>query len=91
MQQGDYASNLKCLAYADDICVLLHDQNDLYRLQVHMQQNVPVSNAKFNENKSEAFSLNGKRDLVLPRFSTNTFIWNSFKTSFINPPGKIKE
>lgn len=41
--QVDSASNLKCLAYADDVCVLLHDQNDLHRLQMHMQQYGAVS------------------------------------------------
>jgi hypothetical protein len=58
----DSESYLKCLAYADDVCVLLQDHNDLHRLQIHMQQYGAVSNAKFNEHKSEAFSLNGNRD-----------------------------
>lgn len=58
----DNAPGIKCLAYADDVCVLLQDHNDLHRLKLHMDQYAKVSNAKFNDNKSEAFSLNGKRD-----------------------------
>ncbi|KAK4520638.1 uncharacterized protein ATC70_006516 [Mucor velutinosus] len=45
---------VKCLAYADDVCVLLRDELDLYRLQLHMANYAAVSNAKFNEDKSEA-------------------------------------
>lgn len=53
---------LKLLAYADDVCLLLSDQNDFSRAQLHMQQYTSVSNAKFNIDKTEAFSLNGKLD-----------------------------
>ncbi|KAK4520700.1 uncharacterized protein ATC70_006578 [Mucor velutinosus] len=52
---------VKCLAYADDVCVLLRDELDLHRLQLHMANYAAVSNAKFNEDKSEAFSLSGRR------------------------------
>ncbi|GAN07262.1 hypothetical protein MAM1_0154c06757 [Mucor ambiguus] len=52
---------VKCLAYADDVCVFLRDELDLYRLQQHMANYSAVSNAKFNEDKSEAFSLSGRR------------------------------
>ncbi|KAK4513906.1 uncharacterized protein ATC70_005913 [Mucor velutinosus] len=52
---------VKCLAYADDVCVLLRDELNLYRLQQHMAKYAAVSNAKFNEDKSEAFSLSGSR------------------------------
>ncbi|KAG2228632.1 hypothetical protein INT48_001336 [Thamnidium elegans] len=38
------------------------DQNDLRRAQHHMQRYTLVSNAKFNIDKTEAFSLNGKLD-----------------------------
>jgi exonuclease III len=62
MLSEESTSNLKCLAYADDVCVLLHDQNDLHRLKFHMADYGRVSNARFNEHKSEAFALNGKRD-----------------------------
>lgn len=51
----------KCLAYADDVCVFLRDELDLSRLQHHMARYAAVSNAKFNEDKSEAFSLSGTR------------------------------
>ncbi|CEP07325.1 hypothetical protein [Parasitella parasitica] len=52
---------IKCLAYADDVCVFLRDELDLHRLQTHMTNYAAVSNAKFNEDKSEAFSLSGGR------------------------------
>lgn len=52
---------IKCLAYADDVCVLMKDEQDLNRLRFHMGRYAAVSNAKFNEDKSEAFSLNGRR------------------------------
>ncbi|KAK4519880.1 uncharacterized protein ATC70_010124 [Mucor velutinosus] len=55
------SSAIKCLAYADDVCVLLRDELDLYRLQQHMANYAAVSNAKFNDDKSEAFSLSGRR------------------------------
>ncbi|KAK4515183.1 Glycerophosphocholine phosphodiesterase [Mucor velutinosus] len=58
---------IKCLAYADDVCVLLRDELDLYRLQQHMANYAAVSNAKFNEDKSEAFSLSGRRSLAWVR------------------------
>jgi hypothetical protein len=59
----DSEPNLKCLAYADDVCVLSQDHNDLYCLQIHIQQYGAVSNVKFNEHKSEAFSLSGNKDI----------------------------
>ncbi|KAG0747128.1 hypothetical protein G6F57_009568 [Rhizopus arrhizus] len=49
---------LKLLAYADDVCLLLRDQNDFSRAQHHMLQYTSVSNTKFNIDKTEAFSLN---------------------------------
>jgi hypothetical protein len=55
-------SNLKYLAYADDVCVFLHNQNGFNLLQSCMAYYGRVSNARFNEHNSEAFSLNGKRD-----------------------------
>lgn len=51
---------LKLLAYADDVCLLLRDRSDFTRAQRHMMQYTSVSNAKFNIDKTEAFSLNGK-------------------------------
>lgn len=61
---------LKLLAYADDVCLLLRDQNDFSRAQHHMLQYTSVSNTKFNIDKTEAFSLNGNRDTS----------WNSLLT-----------
>lgn len=52
---------VKCLAYTDDVCVLLRDKHDLHRLQYHRTNYAAMSNAKFNEDKLEAFSLNGRR------------------------------
>ncbi|KAG1067861.1 hypothetical protein G6F61_013339 [Rhizopus arrhizus] len=45
---------IKCLAYADDICVFLDNPDELGLLHYHMQRYSDVSNAKFNEDKSEA-------------------------------------
>lgn len=53
---------IKCMAYADDVCVFLRDNNDLERLHHHMDQYASVSNAKFNQHKTEAFALNGRQD-----------------------------
>lgn len=56
------APAIKLLVYADDVCILLRDQNDLHRAQHHMHRYTLVSNAKFNIDKTEAFALNGKFD-----------------------------
>jgi hypothetical protein len=53
---------VKTLAYADDICTILHNQDDYYRLLYHLELYSSVSNAKFNQQKTEAFSLSGKPD-----------------------------
>jgi hypothetical protein len=50
----------KILCYADDALVLVHDVDDLYRLKSHMGLFCNASNAKFNYNKVEAFSLSGR-------------------------------
>jgi hypothetical protein len=56
------AYNVKTLAYADDVCAILHNQDDYNRLQSHLNQFSKASNAKFNQSKIEAFSLNGNQD-----------------------------
>jgi hypothetical protein len=53
---------VKTLAYADDICTILQNQDDYHRLQYHLERYSSVSNAKFNQQKTEAFSLSGKYD-----------------------------
>ncbi|KAG1152986.1 hypothetical protein G6F37_000053 [Rhizopus arrhizus] len=53
-------SPLKVLAYADDVCVLLHFTDDYYRLRHHLDRYESVSNAKVNIHKTEAFSLDGR-------------------------------
>lgn len=52
--------NTKILCYADDALVLVHDIEDLSRLNHHMDVFCNASNAKFNFNKVEAFSLSGQ-------------------------------
>jgi exonuclease III len=52
---------LKCMAYADDVCVFLSNPADLTRLHDHIQAYTAVSNALFNHHKTEAFALNGRR------------------------------
>lgn len=53
---------IELLAYADDVCLLLKDPHDFTLVHDHMQKYTMVSNAKFNVDKTKAFSLNGKRD-----------------------------
>ncbi|SAM09000.1 hypothetical protein [Absidia glauca] len=53
---------VKCLAYADDVCILLSSYPEFLRLQHHLDQYASVSNAKFNKDKPECFSLNGSPD-----------------------------
>jgi hypothetical protein len=50
---------IKCLAYADDVCLILTNPQELDRVKIHMDNYARVSNAKFNENKTEVFSLSG--------------------------------
>ncbi|KAG1144841.1 hypothetical protein G6F37_009667 [Rhizopus arrhizus] len=48
---------LKVLAYADNMCVLLHPTDDYCHLRHHLDRYGSVSNAKINIHKTEAFSL----------------------------------
>jgi len=50
----------KLLCYADDVLVFVHDRTDLDRLQIRMSRYCGASNAKFNHNKVEAFSVYGR-------------------------------
>ncbi|KAG1471453.1 hypothetical protein G6F56_002116 [Rhizopus delemar] len=56
---SDTEHRMKTLAYADDICTILHNVNDYDRVHHHLLQYSIVSNAKFNKSKTEAFSLTG--------------------------------
>ncbi|OBZ81689.1 hypothetical protein A0J61_10262, partial [Choanephora cucurbitarum] len=56
----DQRQQIKCLAYADDICVFVKDREDFSRLQIHLQAYGAVSNARFNQHKTEAFALDGR-------------------------------
>ncbi|KAI8081099.1 hypothetical protein BDF21DRAFT_324200, partial [Thamnidium elegans] len=53
---------LELFAFADDVCILLSNQNGPSRTRLHMQQYILVSNDKFNIDKIEAFWLNDKLD-----------------------------
>ncbi|KAG1049853.1 hypothetical protein G6F43_007845 [Rhizopus delemar] len=46
-----------CLAYADDVYLLLSNPTELRHTSIHMRNYAAVSNAKFNDNKTEVFSL----------------------------------
>lgn len=50
----------KVLCYADDALVFVHDSNDLSRLDDHMSLYCAASNAKFNNDKVQAFSVSGR-------------------------------
>ncbi|KAG0737661.1 hypothetical protein G6F57_012742 [Rhizopus arrhizus] len=50
---------VKILAYADDICIMVDSVPDYNRLHHHLNWYSMVSNAKFNEEKTEAFALSG--------------------------------
>ena len=52
--------SLKVLAYADDVCDLLHSTDDYCHLRHHLDCYGSVSNAKINVHKTEAFSLDGR-------------------------------
>jgi len=54
------AERTKVLCYADDALVFVHDPGDLSRLQIHMTRYCSASNAKFNYNKVDAFSVSGR-------------------------------
>lgn len=63
-QIQDEVFNIKTSAYADDICTFLSRPEDYQLLQLHLNQYATVSNAKFNQSKTEAFSINGQKDVV---------------------------
>ncbi|KAK4510370.1 Vacuolar protein sorting-associated protein 70 [Mucor velutinosus] len=50
----------RLLCYADDALVFVHDAQDLSRLQLHMSRYCAASNAKFNCDKVQAFSVSGR-------------------------------
>jgi hypothetical protein len=49
----------KILCYTNDALVLVHDVDELYRLKSHMGLFCNASNATFNYNKVDTFSLSG--------------------------------
>ncbi|KAG0743193.1 hypothetical protein G6F57_009077 [Rhizopus arrhizus] len=50
---------VKILAYADEIYVILDNASDYHRLHCHLNWYSRVSNAKFNQENTEAFALSG--------------------------------
>ncbi|CEP20108.1 hypothetical protein [Parasitella parasitica] len=77
---------VKTIAYADDVCVVLKTQDEFTRLQNHLIQYSNVSNTKFNQTKTKAFSLNGIRMLtgnvifssIASQRTTQNFLLNHF-------------
>ncbi|CEP08908.1 hypothetical protein, partial, partial [Parasitella parasitica] len=53
-------STTKVLCYADDALVFVHNVDDFYRVQLHMERYCAASNAKFNNSKVQAFSVSGR-------------------------------
>lgn len=52
---------MKLLAYADDLCIFLSNQQDFHRAMAHLTAYNQASNAKVNVSKTEVFSLSGAR------------------------------
>ncbi|KAG2196063.1 hypothetical protein INT47_008157 [Mucor saturninus] len=65
---------IKCLAFADDVCAIIQDALEMDGLEYQMDKYAKVSNAKFNEDKSEAFSLNEVFRPTITIFTFNTEI-----------------
>lgn len=71
-------TSIKLLAYADDVCTLLHTPSDFQLLQKHLDWYAAVSNAKFNTAKTEVFTLAGKplndtwREALIPHQITTS-------------------
>ena len=55
---GNHRTKLLC--YADDALVFVHNTQDLSRLETHMTNYCLASNAKFNNDKVQAFSVSGR-------------------------------
>ncbi|CAO3600825.1 unnamed protein product [Absidia cylindrospora] len=77
--------NIKFLAYADDICVFLSTPTDFTRLQHHMTAYTQVSNAHFNQHKTEAFSLSGTQDDDWQRILESHDITNFYHRFSLTP------
>jgi exonuclease III len=77
--------HVKTIAYADDICAILNSQEDFNKVQHHIAQYSRVSNAKFNQSKTEAFSLNGNKDNGWSTFLHQENI-STYFTKFSNEP-----
>ncbi|KAG1136317.1 hypothetical protein G6F37_012049 [Rhizopus arrhizus] len=77
--------SVKTIAYADDVCVILKTQDDFTRLRYHLSQYSQVSNAKFNQAKTEAFSLNGDKDVDWERYLLHHNI-STYHTKYSSEP-----
>lgn len=57
----DQNIQVKLIVYANDICILIDSPSDFERLNSHLQRYSNISNTKFNNHKTEAFSLSGNK------------------------------
>ena len=78
--------SIKTIAYTDDVCVILDSPEEWPHLQRHLTQYAAVSNAKFNQDKTEAFSLSGEKSVewlsLLTEQSISTYYHKHSSTSF---------
>lgn len=79
------SQSVKTLAYADDICVILKNQDDYRQMQQHIRRYSAVSNAKFNQSKTEAFSLTGRSDDNWNNFLNQQNIHTYYSNRSIEP------
>lgn len=70
------------MAYADDICVILKEPTNCALLKDKLEIYSTISNAKFNQDKTEAFSLNGKEDDTWKEFleADHVRVYYSYKS-----------
>lgn len=76
---SDAEHRVKTLAYIDDICTILHNFNVYDRMQHHLMQYSMVSNAKFNKNKTKAFSITD----ILKTHGNNLFNVNRYRFTIL--------
>ncbi|OBZ81050.1 hypothetical protein A0J61_10901, partial [Choanephora cucurbitarum] len=76
---------IKCIAYADDICVFVRHPEDFLRLQSHLLGYAKVSNARFN-----LFTTNSITTYYT-KFSPNSLRYLGYPMAYTVPQQKVAE